>query len=1091
MSAKRTGLRYFCSFVLLLLLLVTVTSVAQTSNGTIAGVVADPDGAVIQNASVTVTNKDNGEKHVAKTNSFGAYRIESVTPGLYTIQIKAENFAELKLQDVVVTASVVTTADGRLKIGSPETVVEINAIGQQLQTESGELSHNISTAEITDLVVPSLDAIELVFTEPGVSRTGPYGLSNGIDFSVNGTRARANNFLIEGSDNNDTAIQGQAFFTVNVDALKEVSIQTNSYAAEFGHGGGSVTNEVYRSGTNAWHGSAFDLIQNSALDSNDAQNNLNATPRPISRENTYGFTIGGPIKHDKLFIFGSSQWDKTRQTAVAQFPLVVPTAAGFATLQAVQAATPSPNLAKYLNALGNIRGIVNPAINNAIALGNNRGSVQVGNFLRIGGEPQNDTQLVIKGDYLPSSKDTLSLRYTYDTQNVSPDGLNTLPSRDIQESGPSYNAGITETHLFSPRVVNEFRLSSSRIGFTFTNLTDPLTLGPSIGISGLSGFGSVGGIPQGRFHDTYQFQDAVSWTTGKHSFKFGVDLTQIKVVDHIPVNNFGSVNYASGGRDSNNALFSGLANFIDDFSGTGGSVSRFFGAAIARPQYFYQNYYAQDTWKIKSNLSVDLGLRYEYGGTPENNLLFPALVPVQGFNGASSINFVPQQPAKNNWGPRAGFAYTPHFWSGLFGQDKTVFHGGFGIFYDSFFTNIIDNSAGSSPNGVSPLLVGAKTQNGGRGIANASGQFAALNPTPNPRTAVTSIVNNLKAPTTLQWNFNIQRDLGAKFTFTAAYVGTRGERLYANDQLNPLDPNTGLRINPNLGSVQVRDNSGDSIYHALDLKLDRRFSNGLLVRGAYTFSKFIDDASEIFTTTGTTTFPLDLTLGNRGVDRGLSAYNHTHVASVTYVYDIPKLKNENALLKGLGYITNGWQTSGTYQYQTGAPNTVNDGFDANGDGQANDRPSLSNPAAPLSTFGIDQSFVGGTPGVVCDGPSVFGGKACTGNTPGQTGVISASSVHFLIPANGIGNLGRNTQVDPGQQNTTFGLQRSFNLYSEKHQLAFRMEMINPFNHPNTSTTSFVLNQIPIPAPNVTSPFGNYATTINGSRTIRFKLRYSF
>ncbi len=381
MSAKRTGLKYFCSFVLLLLLLVAVTSVAQTSNGTIAGVVADPDGAVIQNASVTVTNKDNGEKHVATTNTFGAYRIESVTTGLYTIQIKAANFAELKLQDVVVTASVVTTADGRLKIGSSETVVEIDAIGQQLQTESGELSHNISTVEITDLVVPNLNPIELVMTEPGVSRPGPYGFSSGFDFSVNGTRPRANNFLIEGSDNNDTAVQGQAFQTINLEAIKEVSIQTNAYAAEFGHGGGSVSNEIYKSGTNAWHGSAFDLIQNSALDSNDAQSNLNQAPRPISRENTFGFTIGGPIKHDKLFIFGSSQWDKTRQSTTGN-PLSVPTAAGFAVLQAVQAATPSPNLANYLRALGNIRGVVNPLTNQTIGLGNGRGSVQVGNFQR-------------------------------------------------------------------------------------------------------------------------------------------------------------------------------------------------------------------------------------------------------------------------------------------------------------------------------------------------------------------------------------------------------------------------------------------------------------------------------------------------------------------------------------------------------------------------------------------------------------------------------------------------------------------------------------------------------------------------------------
>src|SRR6266481_1458829 len=514
MSAKRTGLKYFCSFVLLLLLLVDVTSVAQTGLETIARVVADPDGAVIQNASVTVTNKDNGEKHVATTNTFGAYRIESVTTGLYTIQIKAANFAELKLQDVVVTASVVTTADGRLKIGSSETVVEIDAIGQQLQTESGELSHNISTVEITDLVVPNLNPIELVMTEPGVSRPGPYGFSSGFDFSVNGTRPRANNFLIEGSDNNDTAIQGQAFQTINLEAIKEVSIQTSSYAAEFGHGGGSVTNEIYKSGTNAWHGSAFDLIQNSALDSNDAQNKLNGTVRPISRENTYGFTIGGPIKHDKLFIFGSNQWDKFRATTNGS-PLFLPSATGFATLQALPQ---TQNLKNYLQALGSLRANANFS---PITLGNNRPDVQIGTFQRIGGQPANDSQLVIKGDYLPSSKDTLALRYTYDTQNISPLSLNNLPGFDTQESGPSHNAGITETHLFSPRVVNELRLSFSRISFAFTDqpqtLANPLAIGPSIGISGLTGFGAPGGIPQGRTHDVYQYQDSVSLNTGKHS----------------------------------------------------------------------------------------------------------------------------------------------------------------------------------------------------------------------------------------------------------------------------------------------------------------------------------------------------------------------------------------------------------------------------------------------------------------------------------------------------------------------------------------------------------------------------------------------
>src|SRR5579872_6446688 len=1066
-----------CTLALSMVLLAASALVAQTSNGTIAGVVTDPTGAAVANASVAATNNANGEKHTANTNGSGVYRIESATSGIYTIEIKAPNFAVLKLDDVVVNASVVTTADGKLKVGSSETIVEVNAVGLELQTDSGEISHNLSSVEISSLVVPGLNPIELVVTEPGVSRPGPYGFSNGFDFSVNGTRPRANNFLIEGSDNNDAAIQGQAFQVTNLEATKEVSILTNSYSAEFGHGGGSVTNEIYKSGTNTWHGSAFDLLQNSSLDSNDASNKINGTPRPISRENTYGFTIGGPIKHDKLFIFGSSQWDQTRQTADLN-QLTLPSAAGFATLQALPQ---TPNLAAYLQAIGSLRGVSNL---HTIGLGSGRPNLEVGNFQRIVGNPANDTQYVIKGDYLPTSNDTLTLRYTYDLNNLTPDTVNLasqLAGFDTQQGGSSHNAGITETHLFTAHVINELRVSFSRISFAFSDtaqtLANPLANGPTFNISGVTGFGAPGGIPQARTHDTMQYQDSVSWITGHHSFKFGADMAQIRVLDAIPFNSFGSLTFSPGGN------FTGFGNFNDNFTGTGGSISRAFGSPLTRPHYFYQNYFAQDTWRLKSNLSVDIGLRYEYGGSPENNLAFPAIVPVQGFNGASSVNFVPEVPNKNNWGPRVGFAYTPHFLRGLFGQDKTVIRAGFGVFFDSFFTNIIDNSAASSPNVVSPLLTGLKSQNGGRGLADASAQFAALNSTPSPRTAVTTIVNNLKAPTTLQWNFDIQRELGAQFTLTASYVGTRGERLFANDQFNPVNPLTGLRIDPNLGSFTVRDNSGDSIYHALDLKLDRRFTKGLLVRGAYTFSKLIDDASEVFTTTGSSSFPANVILGNRSVDRGLSAYNHAHVVALTYIYDIPKLKNNNGLLKGLGYVTNGWQTSGVYTYQTGAPNTVSDGgFDANGDGQTNDRPTLGNPTAPLTAYALDGAFFGLAPGTtLCDGPSAF-------NTNKPCQVVSASSVHWIIPANGVGNLGRNTIVNPGRQDTTFALQRNFNLHSERQQFTLRMEMINPFNHPNTGTPNFNLTGIPLSG---TTTFGNYALTEAGQRIIRFKLRYSF
>jgi hypothetical protein len=617
--------------------------------------------------------------------------------------------------------------------------------------------------------------------------------------------------------------------------------------------------------------------------------------------------------------------------------------------------------------------------------------------------------------------------------------------------------------------------------------------GPTVSISKLSGFGTPTGIPQGRFHNTFQYQDSVSWIKGNHSFKFGTDLARILVEDGIPFNSRGTLAYASS------AGFSGLANFIDDFGGSGGSAAITFGNPIINPRYFFQNYFVQDTWKLRPNFTVTYGLRYENAGTPGNSVPFPAVDPVLG---AADPNFfttpIKQKNDNNNFAPRVSFAYSPNFWNSVLGNNKTVLRAGFGMFYDNLFTNIVDNTASTTPNAISASLVSGGA---GRGIAGLSGQFASLAPVINPKSTVNSIVSNLVAPVTYQWNFDIERELPGSFVLTTAYVGTRGVRLFENDQFNPgigQFTATGALIRqvPTRGSWTIRDNSGDSIYHGLDVKLDRRFRHGLLFRTSYTFSKLIDDGSEVFTTTGTSSFPANLTLGQRGVDRGLSAFDHRHRIVFLYVYDIPRLKtaDSNFAVKALGAIVNGWQTSGSFAYQSGAPETVTDGFDANGDGQANDRPILANPAAPLTSFAIDDNNIGiggtGTPDVLCAGAAFL-------NTPLPCLPVTANDVHWIIPANGVGNVGRNTQIAPGRQDTTFAVQRSINLYSERHQLIFRTEMLNPFNHPNTGNANF--NLLGIQADPGTGAvldesqqtFGNYPVTVSGSRTIRFWLKYQF
>jgi hypothetical protein len=1091
---------------MLMVLIVWSAALAQTSLGTITGVVSDPKGAVIANATVTATNDETSEKHSVNSTSLGAYRIDLVSPGTYTIAVKAAGFSELRLQKVLVTASVITTANANLQIGVAETIVEVAGVVGEVQTEDGALNNTISQAEITQLPVGTLNPIQLALTEPGVTRPTGAGFSNGFDISVNGVRSRGNNFLIEGQDNNDAAIQGQALQVINLEALKEVSIQTNSYSAEFGHGGGSVTNLIYKSGTNTWHGSVFDLLQNSALNTASAADKLNGTPKAPFRDNTFGFTVGGPIQRDKLFAFGSIQFDRTRQTANGG-TLTIPTANGIAALQSLPA---NARITELLSSVGTLRGTSNIR---QIQLGNGRPAVEVGQFQRSVGEPTDDGQYVAKGDWTPTSNDTVSLRYVYDHNRLTPDFFN-LPNQllgfDTQQGGSAQNAGITYTRSFTAHVINEFRASYGRIGFSFIQTpqtqANPLAQGPTIGIGGISGFGAPGGIPQSRFHNTFQYQDTVSWNKGNHSFKFGADISRIQVRDGIPFNNFGSLTYASGGG------FSALANFIDDFSGRGGSATIAFGSPTIRPRFLFENYFALDSWKLRPNLTVTYGVRYENQGTPGNAEPFPAIDHTLGAADPLFPHAVKEQGDNTNFAPRVSFAYSPYFWDGLFGHGKTVFRAGFGIFYDQLFTNIVDNTAAGSPNVITPTVVGSGV---GRGQSNLSGQFAGFTPVLNPRVGVTTIIDNLVQPKTLQFNFDIERELGAKTALTLAYVGTRGEHLFANDQFNPIDPNTGLRVVPTRGPITVRDNSGDSIYHAFQLKVDRRFTNGLQFRTSYTFSKLIDDASEVFAIGGGTSFPADLQLGHRGIDRGLSYYDHRNAVAFTYIYDLPKLKAENVFAKGLGYVVNGFQTSGTATYQNGNPQNVIAGFDANGDGQVNDRPDLLNPNAPLLNAAIDSAQLGLAGGQMCElsaalttgvcDPFVNGTATIQRNAAGRiigftNGTpLTTSNVRYFINATGVGNLGRNAVVVPGRSDLTFALQRTINLHSERQQLVFRMEMFNPFNHPFTQNPPYSLagiNFIPctLGNPGCTAPtqtFGNAKLTETGNRDIRFKLRYQF
>ena len=641
----------FHSAMLALTLLVLVGSlafvnapvaVAQTSNGTLIGAVTDTTGSAVAGANVTATSHETGAARVTTTNLDGDYRIESVLPGTYDVSVTATGFDTSVEKNVVVPGTSIITANVQIKVGKATEVVEVSADNSALNTDNASLEGTITSLEINNLPVGTLSPYELALTLPGVMPATQGGFSNGVNFEVGGGRPRANNFLIEGQDNNDAGITGQGLQPENLEAVGETKVLENNYTAEFGHGAGSVSNVIFKSGSNQFHGAAWERAENNSLDAIDKQDHFNGVTTPTKyRENLPGFDIGGPIIHNKVFAFGSYQWDYYRSSANLAV-LALPTAAGIATLKALPA---DPRLANLLTAWGGLVGTVNPLnVQPSIPLGPDpttgvdRGTVAVGTYQRNLGADTNAPELDLTGDYVMSQKDTLRLHLIRNSFLAPFDVFNfnaQLPGFDTDQSGQSYNSGIVETHVFNAHLVNDVRASYGRIGFIFglpgSTTSNHLASMPTVSIAGVTGYGIPTSVPQGRFHNTYQLQDTLSWTRGTHFIKVGADLENVRVRDAIPFIFYGSIGFADDadgtpypGGGENTFTYHGLSNLIDDYGGpSSDEVTQDFGSPTARPNLYAQNYFAEDTWRPISTLSIDYGVRYEYTGAPFNTAATP------------------------------------------------------------------------------------------------------------------------------------------------------------------------------------------------------------------------------------------------------------------------------------------------------------------------------------------------------------------------------------------------------------------------------------------------------------------------------------
>ncbi|HET6850734.1 MAG TPA: TonB-dependent receptor, partial [Pyrinomonadaceae bacterium] len=636
----------------------------------------------------------------------------------------------------------------------------------------------------------------------------------------------------------------------------------------------------------------------------------------------------------------------------------------------------------------------------------------------------------------------------------------------------------------STRLVNEARFGYGRFNVDFAARDQQVAdAGAVFAFSGAGlgqGITSIGLpfiFPQGRLFNNYQIQDTLSYTAGNHTFRFGADLNIQRAQQAIPFNSRGVLTFAGGGG------FNAFGNFVDRFSGRGqGGASIQFGSPVIFPNAFYQNYFVEDSWRAKPNLTLTLGLRYENYGTPFNSIPFPAFA---GFD--QPVETVARQRRdNNNFAPRFSFAYQPHFWKSVFGNEKTVIRGGFAVNYDFFFNNILSNTAASVPNtfGVTNFGASLPGDTNPRGIGNFGGGSLPTTGTPDPFASINTIPTDLVNPQTYVWNFGVQRELPFKLIGDVAYVGSRGTRLFINEQLNPgvggFD--TLNRAFPNRGSVVARTNGGDSSYNSLQARLDRGFDSGLLLRFAYTFSKAIDDVnSEVFATTGGSSVGSDP--ANRQVDRSVASFDAPHRFVATFIYDLPSLGRSGFVHNVLG----GYSIAGTYRLQSGNVQTpFVGGIDLNGDGSAfNDRPAISNPNAPANSVGfsnfISENFISGV-------VSPTGFSDVNGNP------VNPADVRFLVSESiRTGVAGRNILRGPKQNRLDLSLTKSIDFgftRLENDHFEIRFDYFNALNTPQFApgtgdVTDTTFNDFRFNSGNLL--IGN----VNGGRIGQFQLRYVF
>lgn len=795
---------------------------AQITSGGATGTVSDQRGGVINGAEVTAKNTATGVETKVKTNSEGVYNMPRLLPGKYVLTIEAQGFKKQEIQEVTVSLGQDTRLDATLEAGQVTETITVTAQGAELiQKEQAQVSSTFETRQVAEL--PSniagggIDTLALL--APGVTPGFGNVNSNGTTLSVNGQRARSNNFTIDGGDNNDLSIGGPNYFVDNQDIVSEFQVITNNFSAEYGRNQGAIINIVTKAGTNEFHGTASwfhrDRKQFDSLTNIERRGGSQEDPTPFLY-NVYGGTFGGPIKRDRAFFFGSWQTITGREITQLQSgnPTIAPEELGrlAALFPNNPVAQTLANFSAFANTdLGSVTERTDLPTNETVNIG--------GQIFRVA-YPQRDFatpftqhEFSARGDVRINDNHSFWYRQLYQTvDNKHALGNSAGFTGDIPAS--SNIGSATFTSQLSNTSVNEFRFIFNRlsvifgggcegfkgciphpddIGQTLTNLS--FTGFRSTGAANVQTIGAATNLPQGRVVSVYQFQDNYSKTFGRHQVKLGADIRRLtNAVPFLPNVN-GAFRFPSG-----NSIVQNRPSFVNLAAGT---------VEIAYNETD-QFYYFQDNWRVRDNLTLNLGVRYEYIGQPINTLHELSLARESDPNTALWKQSLPLEartwpklPAdKTNWAPRLGFVYSPRFGDGkmartLFGdQDDTVISGGYSVAYDPPFYNIMLNISTSSPlvflnttlnpaaGAVTFPLPANPTGQAVQDFAASAGiiQFNRFDPAFFSQTAVSS---NFYNPYIQQWSLRVQREISRNNVFEVRYVGNHAVGLFQTLNRNP------------------------------------------------------------------------------------------------------------------------------------------------------------------------------------------------------------------------------------------------------------------------------------------------------------------